>query len=142
MAEAITVNVEQNNSRNVILRCTLVSNGDGVTDQKIYNATSGGTFGVAQGGQTFYPGIHTTIVGMDFDVDGMRFALKWEATANNLIFALGASPESFRWEQFGGIRVPSGLTGATGSILCSTIGAAANATLSFILYLRKNVPQS
>ena len=142
MADTITVNVEQNNYRNVILRCTLVSDGSGVTTQNIYNATSGGTYGVTQGNQTFYPGIHTTIVGMDFDVDGMRFALYWEATANNLIFALGASPEDFNWRQMGGIRVPAGLTGATGSILCSTIGAAANATLSFILYLRKNVPQS
>jgi hypothetical protein len=80
---------------------------------------------------------------MDFDVDGMRFKLMWEATANNDIVAFGASPEDFDWKKFGGIRVPAGLTGATGSILCSTVGTiAANDTLSFILYLRKNIPQS
>lgn len=143
MADAITVNVEQNNYRNVILRCTLVSDGSGVAAQKIYNATSGGTYGVTQGGQTFYPGIHTTIVGIDFDVDGTRFKLMWEATANADIVAFGASPEDFDWKKFGGIRVPAGLVGATGSILCSTVGTiAANDTLSFILYLRKNIPQS
>jgi hypothetical protein len=143
MAESATLNVEANGYRNVIIRGTLVSDGSGVSSQTIYNATSSGAYGVNKGGQLFYPGVHTTIVGLDFDVDGMRFKLTWDATPTPQdILTFGASPESFRWESFGGIRVPSGLVGATGSILLSTIAAAANATLSFILYLRKNVPQS
>jgi hypothetical protein len=142
MAESVVVNVEQNNYRNVILRCTLVSDGSGVTDQKIYDATSSGVYYVTQGGQRFYPGIHTKLMKMDFDVDGMRFKLAWEATANSNILTLGASPERFDWTDMGGLRVPAGLVGATGSILCSTIAAAANATLSFVLYLHKGVPQT
>ena len=48
----------------------------------------------------------------------------------------------FEWETFGGLRVPAALAGATGQILLSTVGAAANATLFMLLYLRNNVPQS
>jgi hypothetical protein len=55
MADSIVVNVEQNNYRNVILRCTLVSDGSGVAAQKIYDATSGGVYGVTQGGQPSTP---------------------------------------------------------------------------------------
>lgn len=71
MADSITINVEQNGYRNVVLRGVLQSDGSGVTNQKIYDATSGGTYGVVRAGQTFYPGVHTTIVGFDFDVQGM-----------------------------------------------------------------------
>lgn len=140
MADVIDVQVQTNGYRNVILSGSLVSDGSGVAKQVIYDATSGGAFGVNQGGQVFYPGIHTTLVGLDFDVDGMRFELFWDATTDSLIQAYGASPEDFGWRRFGGLRVPAGLVGATGSILLSTIGAAANATLSFVMYLRKNVP--
>lgn len=138
MADVVDVHVEQNNTRNLILRGTLVSDGSGVVGQKIYDAASA-TYGVNIAGQVFTPGIHTTIVGLDFDVQGMQFTMDWEATANSRIFAFGASPEDFKFHRFGGIRVPPGLAGATGSILLSTVGAAANATLFFVLYLRKNI---
>lgn len=140
MADVVALQVQQNGYRNIILTGTLVSDGSGVAKQVIYDATSSGAFGVNRAGQVFYPGIHTTIIGLDFDVDGMRFELFWDADTDSPIQAYGASPEDFNWRRFGGLHVPSGLTGATGSILLSTIGAAANATLSFVLYLRKNVP--
>lgn len=143
MAETAVINVENNGYRNVVIRATFVSvDGTGITNQVLYNATSSGTYGVLKAGQTFYPGVHTTIVGLDYDVQDTKVRLQWEATANADILALGNAPEDFRWERFGGIRVPSGLTGATGSILLSTVNTAPQSTFTIILYIRKNVPVS
>lgn len=141
MANANTLQVLANGRRNIIIRASQVSDGTADTTT-IYNATSTGAFGVTIAGQTFYPGIYTKIVGLDYDVQDMKIALQWEATADQDILPLGAAPEDFNWKRFGGIRVPAGLAGATGSIKVKNITAAANSTYFVILYLTKGVPQS
>jgi hypothetical protein len=139
----LVLRVIQNNYRNVTLRCSLVSDGSGLANYKIFDATSAGSFGVkAPGGQTVYPGIHTKVLALDYDVQDMKMRLQWDATTPEDIMALGSAPEDFNWNRIGGIPVPSGLAGATGSILLTTVGQSANSTFAFILYLRKNVPQS
>lgn len=140
MADTPTVRVENNGYRNVVLRVSVVSDGSGFTGYKIYDATSGGNYGVVKGGQTFYPGLHTTIVGLDYDVQDMKLRLQWDASSPEDILPLGAAPQDFDWTSFGGIRVPSGLAGATGSILLTTLNASVNSTFSLVLRLRKNVP--
>ena len=72
----------------------------------------------------------------------MKIALRWEATTDQDILALGSAPEDFNWSRFGGIRVPTGLAGATGSIKIVSLSPVVGATYSVILYLRKRVPQS
>ena len=141
MADTAAVSVETNGYRNVVLRVTLQSDGTGITRQKIYDATSAGSYGVLYAGATYYPGLHTTVIGLDYDVQDMKCILEWDATPTpGPLLNLGNAPEDFDWTRFGGIRVPSSLTGATGSILLSTTEQLVGATLSFILYLRKNVP--
>ena len=141
MANSNTLQVIQNNNRNVIIRASQVSDGT-VDTTTIYNATSSGAFGVTIAGQTFYPGIYTKIVGLDYDVQDMKIAIQWEATADQDIFPLGSAPEDFNWKRFGGLRVPAGLAGATGSIKVKNITAAANSTYFVLIYLTKGVPQS
>lgn len=142
MADVTTLNIEANGYRNVIIRATCVSDGTARTITA-YDATSGGVFGVtAPGGQIVYPGVHTSLVKLDYDVQDMKLRAQWDATSPVDILALGAAPEDFDWTSFGGIRVPAGLTGATGSILLTTVDPLVGATYSVILYLRKNVPQS
>lgn len=144
MAETCVVNVEANGYRNVVLRCTYVSaDGSGITAQKVYDATSGGAYGVSKGGQTFYPGVHTAVIGLDYDAQDLKLQIQWEGSPSNAdIFALGNAPEDFDFTKFGGIRVPSGLAGATGSILVTTLNQAPASTFTFLLHLRKNVPVS
>lgn len=142
MASTNTLNVEQNGYRNVIIRATQVSDGTDGESVTVYNATSSGSFGVSKAGQTFYPGVHTTLVGLDYDVQDMRIALRWEASVDQDIAPLGSAPEDFDWRRFGGIRVPSGLAGATGSIKIVSLGPSVGATYTVVLYLRKNVPVS
>lgn len=142
MANVKTLNVEANGYRNVIIRATMLSDGTPDTTT-VYNATSSGAFGVtAPGGQIAYPGIYTSVVGLDYDVQDMKIRLLWEATTDTDIAPLGSAPEDFNWTRFGGIRVPAGLAGATGSIKIQTIDPLVDATYTVILYLRKRIPQS
>lgn len=143
MADAVTTVVEYNGYKNAIVRCSIVSDGTGTTGLKIYDASSGGAFGVTQAGQTFYPGIHSKLVGLDYDVQDMKIELLWEGSpSNQVMMALGSAPEDFSWKRIGGLKCPPALTGATGSILLSTINAANNATAWLLLYIVKGVPQS
>ena len=142
MASTNTLNVETNGYRNVVIRATQVSDGTDGETVTIYNATSSGAFGVSKQGQMFYPGIYTAIVGLDYDVQDMKIALQWEASVDTNIMPLGSAPEDFNWTRFGGIRVPAGLAGATGSIKVKSLQPVVGATYTVILYLRKRVPQS
>lgn len=142
----IVVAVENNGYRNVVVRASLVSDGSGLTNFVLIDPTVAAAgavnLSVTQAGQTFYPGTHLTIVGLDYDVQDMKLQLRWGATINQDILALGSAPEDFDWRKFGGIRVPSGLSGATGQILITTINQAPESTFALILYMRKGVPQS
>lgn len=140
MADAVVTRTIVNGFRNVVIRCTDLSDGTGLNAFKVFDASSAGTFGVQAFGQTIYPGIHTTIVGLDYDIQDLKLQLLWEATANEAILNLGNAPEDFNWLRFGGITCPPGLVGATGSILLTTVNQAPNSTFSLVLYLRKNVP--
>ena len=142
MASTNTLNVETNGYRNVVIRATQVSDGTDGETVTIYNATSTGAFGVSKAGQMFYPGIYTAVVGLDYDVQDMKIALQWEATTDTNIMPLGSAPEDFNWTRFGGIRVPAGLAGATGSIKIKSLQPLVGATYTVVLYLRKRVPQS
>ncbi len=139
MADVTTLNVETNAYRNVVIRATCVSDGTARTITA-YDATSGGAFGVSKAGQTFYPGVHSTLVGLHYDVQDMKIRLQWDATSPADLLPLGSAPEDFDWRDFGGIRVPSGLAGATGSILITTVDPNVDATYSVILKIRKNIP--
>ena len=142
MADTPTTVVMTNGYRNVVLRCSLVSDGSGLTNYKVFDASSAGAFGVSKAGQTFYPGIHTKILGLDYDVQDLKLRIQWEATANQDVIVLGNAPEDYDWRKFGGIPCPPGLAGATGSLLITTINQAPQSTFNLVIYLAKNVPQS
>jgi hypothetical protein len=98
---------------------------------------------VVEQGNTVYPGVHLKIVDMAYDVRAMQVRMQWEATSNVDIWIFsgdGAGPFSFLDSRggFQGIVNPN-TTGATGSILFSTIGANLNASYSIILALTKGI---
>lgn len=135
----IVVRTEQDGYRNLVIRASLVSDGSGLAAFKVYDATQHAV--IAPGGQLIAPGIHTTLLALDYDVQDMKVRMQWDASSPEDILALGAAPQGFNWEDIGGLRVPSGLAGATGSILLTTVNPAPNATFGLVFYLRKNVPQ-
>lgn len=139
MADAVTVDALENGFQNVVLRLTNLSDGTGESVVKKYDATSTGSYGVSVGGQTFYPGIHTTIMRIEHTLGDMKVQLLWEATANKTIEILTYGGFDFRWT--GGLRVPAGLAGATGSILLTTLQNMPLSSYSIMLWLRKNIQQ-
>jgi len=142
MASTNTLQVIENGFRNVVIRASQISDGTDGEVVTVYNATSSGAFGVNKGGQVFYPGIYTKLVGLDYDVQDCKISIQWEATADTDILPLGSAPEDFDFRKFGGIPVPTGLAGATGSIKVKTLQPIVGATYTVILFLRKGVPQS
>lgn len=142
MPDTPTTVVMTNGYRNAIIRCSLVSDGTGLTNYKVYDATSSGAFGVSKFGQMFYPGVHSKILGIDYDVQDLKLRLQWEANVNQDVVVLGNAPEDYDWRRFGGIPCPPGLAGATGSLLISTVNTAPQSTFNLVLYLAKNVPQT
>lgn len=140
MADAPTIQIIENGFRNVVLNVSMVSDGSGLSNYKVFDAASA-TFGVTIGGQTFFPGLQTKVTGLNFDVQDMKFTLSWDATVPQLFFTAGASPEDFSMRDFGGVPVPPGLAGATGSILLNTVDPMPDATLFFQLKIRKAIKQ-
>ncbi len=143
MASRNTLQVLENGYRNCVIKATQVSDGTDGEAVTIYNATSSGAFGVtAPGGQIVYPGIYSSIAALQFDTQDMKFALRWEASVDRDILVMGASPEDMDFKKWGGIVVPSGLAGATGSIKVVSLGPQVGASYSIIINIRKRVPQS
>ncbi len=143
MASRNTLQVLENGYRNCVIRATQVSDGTDGEEVVIYNATSSGAFGVtAPGGQIVYPGIYSSIAALQFDTQDMKFALRWEASVDQDILVMGASPEDMDFTKWGGIVVPAGLTGATGSIKVVSLEPQVGASYSIIINIRKRVPQS
>lgn len=153
MADNTTSNVIMNGYRNYVFTFNDVSDGTGLNALTIYDATSGfgGTTGISAGinqaGQIFYPGVHTTIMKVDYDVQDMKVQLQWLGTVSNInALVFGNAPEDFDWTTIGGLTCPyataAGIAaGLTGSLGVTTINAAPQATFSAVFQLRKNAPR-
>lgn len=102
--------------RNVNLKLTNFSDGTGQTGVKVLDVTT----------LTPNPGIHLKLRRVRFSITGMSVRLQWEATTPIDIVVLGNGEDilDFTNEYAGGFPNNAG-TGVTGSILLTTIGAAA-----------------
>lgn len=146
MADVVTSQLLENGPRRVVYKFTNVSDGTGESAVVKVNATSTGPLGVVVQGTTFYPGVHLKIADMHYDVRAMALRIMWEATSNvDIWIASGDGAGPFNWLDsragFQGIVNPN-TTGATGSILFTTIGAASNSSYSIVLTLIKGIPQT
>lgn len=151
MADVTTSNVIMNGFRNYVFSFSDVSDGTGLAAFTVYDATSGfaGTTGVSAGvsnmGRTFFPGVHTTILKCDYDVQDVKVELQWLGTISNInALVFGNAPEDFDWTMIGGLTCPAATpagiaAGLTGSLGVTTINAAPQSTFSMVLWLRKNV---
>lgn len=142
MADAVTVNIQANGYRNAIVALTNESDATGEVKVTKVDATASGPYGVSKAGQLFYPGVHLTIWRVAYTIRAMGVRLYWDATADEDALILAEGTDELDFSAFGGLRVPAGLAGATGSILLSTVGAAAASSYTIVLFLKKGVPQS
>lgn len=132
MADTVTSQTIINGSRNLVMKFTNVSDGTGENAVKKVDAQSA-TFAV----NGVVPGIHLTIVKVEYDIKAMGLRIQWDATSATDALALGGfGTDDF--EEFGGLTNPNN-AGATGSILFTTTGAMQNSSYSVTLFMRKNV---
>ena len=144
MADVVTSTILENGPRRVVMAFTNFSDGTGEAGVAKVNATSTGPLGVVVQGRTFYPGVNLKIADLWYDIRAMGLRIQWEATAPTDILVLGGfghwpmldTPGAFQ-----GLANPNA-TGATGSILFTTVAAAANSSYSVILEMIKGIPQS
>lgn len=115
MADVVTLQLVENGPRDVVVRFADVSDGTGLANFVLLDATSSGPLGVVVQGQTLYPGTHLKIRQISYSLNNMTAQLYWQASAPYLIAALGFSDHLF-FDNFGGLPNP-GTPGATGSLL-------------------------
>lgn len=134
MADVTTSQIIANGARNLIVKLTDVSDGTGLTAVKVVDAQDAA---FAVGGQV--PGVHLKVKRVAYDVHGMVVRLQWDATDPvDLVTLSGFGHLDFkRFQGIPNTKAP----GATGSILLTTIGAAADSTFTIDLEMIKGVPQ-
>lgn len=135
MADAVTSQILENGSRRLVMAFTNVSDGTGEAGVVKVDATSA-AFGA--------PGTNLKVVGLYYDVAAMKLRMLWDADTDVNFLVLGGFGHWQMLDRRGGFQgiINPKTVGATGSILFTTVGAAANSTYSVILEMVKGVPQS
>lgn len=134
MADVTTSQVIANGPRNLIIKLTDVSDGTGLAALTVVDAQD---TAFAVDGQV--PGVHLKVKRIVYNVAGMVVRLMWDATEPvDLATLVGFGHLDF--QRFQGLPNPAA-AGATGSILLTTIGAAANSAFTIDLEMIKGVPQ-
>jgi hypothetical protein len=139
MADLVTSQVLENNARNLVILFTNLSDGTGETAIKKVDAQSATYAGIAPGGGAgSVPGVHLSVWEIQYDIKNMGLSMLWDGDTPQQFYYVGGF-ESGNHRNTGGIYVPSGLAGATGSILFTTKGAMENSGYTVSLFMKKNV---
>lgn len=127
MVDVVTSQVLVSGPRNLVVKLTNVSDGTG----------ENGVVKVDTTAFTPSPGVHLTVIGIDFAVQGMVARLQWQASAAVDMQVLQGYG-SFDFRRFSGLTVPL-VAGVTGSILMTTVGQVSGSSYDIVLRMRKNV---
>ena len=143
MADVVTTQILENGPSRLVMKFTNLSDGTGETGVTKVDATSS-TIGVITQGNTVTPGTHLAITGIFYDITAMRLRILWDADTDTDIFVLSGDGQrwQFRDERAGFALTNPKNTGATGSILFTTVGAALNSAYTVILAMLKGIPQT
>ena len=109
MADAVTSQTIQDGVKNVVMKFTNISDGTGVTIEKIW-----------------------------WQCIGMKVSIFFDATSNVFVMQLGENQSGHHdYSAFGGLPNNAG-SGKTGDILFTTVGHSSADTYTIILSMRKN----
>lgn len=132
MADTVTSQTIINGARNLVIKCTNESDGTGESGVKKVDAQSAT---LAVNGTV--PGIHLTIARITYNVSQGAVRMQWDASSATDIDILSyAGVQDFT--AFGGLTNPAA-SGATGSILFTTVGFVAGSSYTITLEMIKNV---
>ena len=145
MVDAVTTQILENGPRNWGFSFTSLSDGTGEAAVVKVDGSSSGPLGVVVGGQTFYPTSHLKIIEIEYDVKGMALEIIWDATTPQNAVVLGGRGR-LDFKKFGGLSQVTStgviLTGATGKIKFTTLGAMINSGYTVVMRGTKGAPQS
>lgn len=143
MADAFVKQVIQNGPRNYIATYTCVFTlTSPISTYVAADPTSAGDMGWLIGGNTLYPDTNLKIWRLDYDMSASQgLEILWDATADQVALAINGQGSGCRdYKHQGGIYVPSGLAGATGKILFTTLGTpSAGDIISINMWLKKDI---
>ena len=143
MVDIVTSQILENGPSRIVAKFTNFSDGTGESAVKKVDAASA-TYSNIIGGRTFPAGVNLKVIGLWYDVKGMGLRIQWDASSAVdmlLLSGFGRWPMKDMRGGFQGLFSPT-VTGATGSILFTTVGAAANSSYTVIFEMLKSVPQS
>lgn len=136
MANVTTSQIILSGERDALVRLTCFSDGTNENDVLKIDATKTGPLGNTTMGKTVYPGTNLCVRRVWYDVNGMTVRLLWRgAPSADMLLLSGFQDMDLR--QFGGLGVPADVSGATGSISVTTVGAMPGSAYSIILALTK-----
>jgi hypothetical protein len=143
LADLVTTQILENGPSRLVMKFTNLSDGTGESGVVKVDATST-AIGNSVQGNLVAPGTHLSVNGIFYDITAMRLRILWDADTDVDLFVL--SGDGQRWQfrdERAGFAIHNPLaTGATGSILFTTVGAALNSAYTVILSMMKGVPQT
>jgi hypothetical protein len=146
MADAVTSALIENGPKNWVYVFTNLSDGTGETNVVKVDGSSAGPLGIFLYGQNFYPTSHIKIREIEYDVKGMALEIIWDATSSQNALVLGGFGR-ICFDNVGGLAAMNSagtalLTGATGKIKFTTLGAMPNSGYTVKMRGTKGIPQS
>lgn len=142
MADAVTTTILENGPRNWVVRCTNFSDGTGESAVLKVDGSATGPLGVTVRGQTFFPLTHIKVTDIEYDIHNNVLRILWGGTPNVDLLPLGGFGRFKFRERLGPLFIPVGTPGATGQILFTFAGGAANSSYSVVMRGTKGIPQS
>lgn len=132
MADTVSSQTIINGPRNLVMKFTNESDGTGESGIKKVDAASS-TFAV----NGTVPGVHLTVARVTYNVSTGSVRMQWDASSATDIDILSYAGVQ-DYTAFGGLTNPNA-TGATGSILFTTVGFVAGSSYTITLEMIKNV---
>lgn len=146
MADVTTSQLVENGRRSWAYVFTSISDGTGETNVVKVDGSSAGPLGIFLYGQNFYPLSNIKITEVAFNVKGMGLEIIWDATTpQNALYIGSDTTEKQDYRKIGGLAAASAgviITGATGKIKFTTVGAMPNSGYTVFMRGTKGIPQA
>ena len=142
MADIVSTQILENGPSRMVVKFTNFSDGSGETGVKKVDATAD-SYSNTIAGNVYPAGVNLKVIGLWYDIKSMSLRIQWDASSAVDMLILGGFG---RWPMkdmrggFQGLTCPV-VAGATGSILFTTVGAAANSSYTVMMEILKGSPQ-
>ncbi len=128
MTDIVSVQTLMDDRRNLVVKCTNLSDGTGETNVRKVDVS---TLSPPN------PTTHMKLWWCQYDITGMSVRLQWEGTPNADILVLGGFGSEMEFGEFGGIW--NNASGGTGNVSLTTVGADPGDSYTLVLHFKKGI---